>query len=152
MAHDPPQGKELKTTKQIEKIVRKLDKGIFGNLKTYTPDVFYACISSGHALEGVRVNGVRKLTNVLTTYKNLQESKKDMDRYVKRVSKASEQINKALLEVDELMEGFTICPKCKGQKGQKLDKEENRYGPGESIIAWRDCERCGGRGIFPKSE
>ncbi len=149
MSHDPPQGRELRITKRMETIVRGLNKGISGNLRTYTPHVLQACISSGHALEGVRVNGVRKLTNVLTVSKDLKEFKRDMDKYVKRVSKAAEQLDKALLEVEGLMEEFTICSKCKGQKGRKTDTMERRgEGPGEHIVDWMDCEKCRGRGII----
>ncbi len=128
----PPEGEELKIAKKVNKLLDQYSK-----IPNYSdsPTVFI-----DHVLEGVRCNGLQRVTSLLDIVEEMSE-------FEERLILDIEGCKKALVltkKIRDVMVGFKVCSKCKGEKGDFSKNVESDYQRGP----WEDCTECAGRGIL----
>lgn len=135
MSDDTPKGKELEFIKECKNKIGKLEK-IQSSLKLSIFSMTDASISVGHALKGVRTNGIERIN----TLKNVMERLPGLlpiDHINNELLKAKNIINELNKKYND---NFIICPECKGEKGAFFKARM-------ILNNFSDCDNCEGRGI-----
>lgn len=136
MPHNPPTGEELEALKRVMLIVHQLDE-----LKLDKPNTTGMVIHSGHATDGVRVNGQERLINVLDILDDIRKFVQETAETKVQASENWSLAKGALADAEHILTEFVRCTECQGSCG-RIVQPDSRY-PG----LWVDCKRCNGRGL-----
>lgn len=138
MKDDKPTGKELDLLKKFSKRIDRLSE-IESRLNLSIFSITDAFISLGHALEGVRTNGMERINTIQNVMKRIPPGVR-RDYINDLLLEAEKIINKTFKEYED---NFVVCNDCKGEKGEF-------YKSGGVLNNFRDCDTCEGRGILPR--
>lgn len=147
MGYSPPSGTEKRILNLVAKESEALTK-LLGRVWENPPD---AQIEISHAREGVRTNGVERVTSVLDVKEQMEAALITYHRHHAAVIEVHHEVGDRIIAVRKLMEQLPPCPECKGKKGYGRNGMPKTWeagsGPGMAIKQWEDCEVCEGRGI-----
>jgi hypothetical protein len=138
-----PTGTELAYAQKLNKEVQDLrSRGIrLGLALPGSPG-----IASGHALEGVRVNGWQRECGILLALNRLEAAAESLNAWAKTVADFANVVDfRTSVLREEFNHRFQLCPSCEGNQG----KGRTGHGPGYD---WEDCENCDGRGFIPTGQ
>ena len=129
--------KSLTELGSIEITMRKLDREL------HSAGYHDFLITAGHAIKGVRTNGVERRTTLLDSLKALDTDIKSADLHINDMRCIQDKAESQLSTLRLILSEFSICKICGGEQGTGVC--------GSPRNPWEDCSNCNGYGIHLKS-
>ena len=155
MMYSKPKGKELVALRRIRKLVSEIEAAQ-GNLHFASDEIlddrydgeYDIRISSwkttsGFALDGVRTNGLERLTSIANFIIAVRRMRRNRASVQRNIDKALRKADRLLATLERIVAPFKLCEVCEGRKGKYIPRQK-----GQTIIKrWHDCTSCDGRGV-----